>query len=183
MRRTGILTATAALLALAAPASAEGLKLLSISTLLGEIITFAILVYVVKKFVWPPLMKAVEDRQKEIADGLAAAEQGRQELESAQSRKDEMLKDARAKASAVIAEGEKRRAEIVESAKAEAEAEAERILEQGRRNLEMERSAMRRELVQEVGALALAGATRIVEREADAAAHEDIIKSLKKDLS
>lgn len=173
-----------ALLFSASPAAAEGgFKLLSFTTLLGEIITFAILVWVVMKFVWPPLMRAVETRQKEIADGLAAAEQGRQDLAAAESRKDELLADARARAGQILAEGEKRKNDIVESARGEAEAENVRILEQGRRALELERSAMSRELQQKVGALALAGASRILAREVDAKAHEDIVESLKQKLS
>lgn len=168
----------------AAPVAAAegGFKLLSFSTLLGEIITFAILVYVVMKFVWPPLMNAVETRQKEIADGLAAGERGKQELSAAAARKDELLADARAKAGTLIAEGEKRKNEIVDSARGEAEAESARILEQGRRNLELERAAALRELEQKVGELALSGAEQILAREVDAAAHAGIVESLKKQM-
>ena len=165
------------------PAAAEGLKLLSFTTLLGEIITFAILVWVVMKFVWPPLMNAVEARQKEIADGLAAGEQGRQDLAAAETRKDELLADARTRAGHLLAEGEKRKNDIVESARGEAESENARIMEQGRRELELERAAMRRELQGQVGALALDGASRILAREVDAKAHDDIVESLKKKLS
>ncbi len=181
MKRT--LTAAFAAAAVFPAAAAEGgLKLLSFSTLLGEIITFAILVYVVMKFVWPPLMNAVETRQKEIADGLAAAEQGKQELSAATARKDELLADARGKAGALIAEGEKRKNDIVDSARGEAEAESARVLEQGRRNLELERAAMCRELEQKVGELALSGAEQILAREVDAATHAGIVESLKKNL-
>lgn len=180
MKRAALL---AVALAATAPAAAEGLKLLSITTLLGEIITFAILVWVVMKFVWPPLMNAVESRQKEIADGLAAADQGKQELAAATGRKDEMLSDARDRASQLIAEGEKRKSEIVNSAKGEAEAENARILEQGRKTLELERSAMCRELEQKVGELALAGASQILAREVDEKAHADIVDSLRKSLA
>lgn len=165
------------------PSAAEGLKLLSFTTLLGEIVTFAILVWVVMKFVWPPLMKAVETRQKEIADGLAAAAQGKEDLAAAATRKDELLADARTKASELLADGEKRKSAIVDSARGEAEAENARILEQGRRTVEMERAAMCRELQQQVGALAVAGASQILAREVDSKAHDDIVESLKKQLS
>ena len=172
------------LLALAAttPAAAEGLKLLSFTTLIGEIITFAVLIWVIMKFVWPPLMNAIETRQKEIADGLAAAEQGRQDLAAAGARKDELLSAARDKATVLIADGEKRKGEIVGSAKGEAESESQRIFEQGRRDLDLERIAMRRELEQKVGELALAGATQILAREVDAKTHADIIDSLQKSM-
>lgn len=171
-------------LLVASSAAAEGgFKLLSFTTLLGEIITFAILVAVVMKFVWPPLMNAVETRQKEIADGLAAAEQGKQDLESAKTRKDELLADARAKAGQLLAEGEKRKSEIVDSARGEAESEKARILEQGQRTLEQERAKMVRELQERVGELAVAGASRILAREVDAKAHDEILDGLKKKLS
>ncbi|MGU9952067.1 MAG: F0F1 ATP synthase subunit B [Gammaproteobacteria bacterium WSBS_2016_MAG_OTU1] len=165
------------------PAAAEGgFKLLSFSTLLGEIFTFAILVWVVMKYVWPPLMNAIESRQKEIADGLAAAEQGRQELQAADERKDEVLSEARAKATAMIADGDKRKGEIVNSARGEAESEKSRILEQGKRELELERAAMYREMEQKVGNLALNGASQILGREINAEAHGDIVESLQKQL-
>ena len=175
--------ATVLMAAATMPAAAEGLKLLSFSTLLGEIITFAILIWVVMKFVWPPLMNAIETRQKEIADGLAAAEQGRQELRAADARKDELLTDARAKAAQLIAEAQKRKSEIIDSARGEADAENARILAQGQQALELERATMCRELQQRVGALAISGASQILTREVDAAAHNDIVESLKKSLA
>ena len=180
MRRLTAATATAVL---AAPAAAEGgLKLLSFTTLLGEIITFAILVWVVMKFVWPPLMKAIEARQKEIADGLAAADQGRQDLQAAEERKTELLAEARDKAGQIIADGEKRKSEIVDAARGEAETENARIMEAGRQELALERTAMYREMQQKVGELALVGASKILMREVDEKAHADIVESLKKDL-
>lgn len=165
-----------------AMAAEGGLKLLSFSTLLGEMITFAILVWVMMKFVWPPLMKAIESRQKEIADGLAAGEQGRQELLAAEEEKSALLSEARAKTGDIVAGGEKRRTAIVEAAKQEAEAERARIVEQGRRELESERVAMQREMEQKLGGLVIVGATQILQREVDAKAHQDIIESLKKGL-
>ena len=171
----------AALSALSPTAAlAADFKLLSFTTLLGEIITFAILVWVVMKYVWPPLMGAVEERQKEIADGLAAGEQGRQDLAAANTRKDELLADARAKAGASIADGERRKGEIVDSARAEADSEKAKILEQGRKELELERAAMHRETEQKVGALVIDGASQILGREVDAAAHADIVAALQK---
>lgn len=177
-RIVAVLAAAATTPALAA----GGLKLISFSTLLGEIVTFAILVYVVMKFVWPPLMAAIETRQKEIADGLAAAEQGKQELAAANERKDELLSGARAQVGVLIADGEKRKNDIVDSARAVAETEKERILEQGRRDLELERSAMCRELEHKVGELAMAGAAKILAREVDAKTHTDIVDSLKNSM-
>ena len=173
---------SAALLTPVASAAESGLKLLSFTTLLGEIITFAILVWVMMKFVWPPLMKAIDSRQKEIADGLAAADQGRQDLAAAEVRKNELMNDARTKASTYIAEGEKRRSEIVDAARHEAQNETARILEQGRRDLELERIAMSRELETKLGELVIAGTSQVLAREVDATAHADIVASLKQSL-
>lgn len=179
-----IFTKALPLLLLPAPALAAegGLKLLSFTTLLGEIATFGILIWVMMKYVWPPLMNAIETRQKEIADGLAAAEEGKQALSSASARKDELLAEARAKASVYIAEGEKRRSEIVEAARGEAESENARILEQGRQKLESERAAMCRELEAKVGELVIAGASKVLAREVDIGVHVDIVDSLKQNL-
>ncbi len=159
-----------------------GLKLLSVTTLIGEIITFAILVWVMMKFVWPPLMGAIESRQKEIADGLAAAEQGKKELADAASSRQQIVAEARASAGKLVGEGEERKAAIVASAREEAEGERSRIVEQGRREVENERAAMRREMQQRVGGLAVVGAAKILRREVDEKAHADIIDSLQKGL-
>ena len=173
---------TAALLLMPQAAWATGFKLLSLSTLFGQIITFAILVWVVMKYVWPPLMKAVETRQQEIADGLAAAEQGKQALQDADARKEEVLAEARSRAGQIVSEGEQRRNDMIAAARGEAESEKERILQQGRRDVELERAAMAREMQQQVGALATGAAAQIVGREVDAATHADIFESLKAKL-
>lgn len=161
-------------------AYAEGLKLLSLSTLIGQLITFAILIWVMKKFVWPPLMGAIETRQKEIADGLAAGEQGRRELDDADKTKAEILQEARQKSSGLISDAEQRKVSIIEAAKQEAEVEKARIIERGRRELEAERVSMNREIEDKIGGLVVAGASQILQREVDAKLHNDIIESLKK---
>ena len=166
----------------ASPAAAAegGLKLLSFTTLIGEMITFAILVYVVMKFVWPPLMNAIETRQKEIADGLAAAERGRQELADAEGRKGAILAEARAKSGEMVADSEKRGHLLMETARQEAEAEKARIIESGRREVEAERLAMQREMEGRLGTLIIAGTEHVLRREVDAGAHQDIVESMKK---
>lgn len=172
---------------LAAPAAAVaaeegggGLKLLSFTTLIGEIITFAILVWVVMKFVWPPLMNAIETRQQEIADGLAAAERGKQELADADKERALILSEARSKSGEMVADGEQRGNALVDAAKQEAESEKARILESGRREVEAERVAMQREMEEKLGALIIAGAEKVLRREVDANAHRDIVDSMKK---
>ena len=174
--------AAAALVALApAPALAAegGLKLLSFTTLVGEMITFAILVWVMMKYVWPPLMNVIESRQKEIADGLAASERGRQELADAKQQKEEILQNAKDKSATIVSDGEKQRSDIIERAKAEAQGERERIVAQGRGEVAAERAAMQREMESRLADLVVAGAAQILQREVDAATHDGIINSLK----
>ena len=167
---------------LPAPAFAAGLNLLSLWTLVGEIITFAILVWVVMKYVWPPLMGAVEKRRKEIAEGLAAGEQGRQDLEAAEKRKDELMSDANAAAAKRLEDSRKRGEEIVAKARLDAESEKARIVAAGHQEVQSERAAMRRELQAKLGALAVAGAAKILRREVDPAAHSGMVESLKQEL-
>ena len=173
---------------LAAPAAwaaedaAGGFRLLSVSTLVGEIITFAILVWVMMRFVWPPLMGAIEERRRKIADGLAAAEQGKSELAAAEDRREELMKDARTRASGFIHEGERRRDAIMAEAKREAESEKGRILEDGRRQIEQERVAAAREMRTRLGGLIVEGAGRVLAREIDEKAHADLLESLRQKL-
>lgn len=172
----------AALLVPCSVAGAADLKLVSFSTLFGEIVTFVILLWVVKKFVVPPIMNAIETRQKEIADGLAAAEAGKQSLVSAEVEKNTMLSEARARGGEMVADSEKRGGEIVEAARREAESERVRIVEAGRREVEAERVAMQRDLREKVGALIVAGAEQVLRREVDAKAHQDIVDAMKKEV-
>lgn len=165
-----------------APAFAAGLNLLSLWTLVGEIITFAILVWVVMKYVWPPLTNAVEQRRKEISEGLAAGEQGRKDLEAAEKRKDELMADANAAAAKRLEDSRKRGEEILAQARRDAEGEKARIVAAGHQEVEAERASMQRELRQKLGELAVAGAARILNREVDPAAHAGMVESLKKEL-
>ncbi|MGI9337036.1 MAG: F0F1 ATP synthase subunit B [Gammaproteobacteria bacterium] len=171
-------------LALSATANAaEGeFKLLSVTTLLGQIITFAVLVWFMMKFVWPPLMTKIDDRRKQIADGLAAAERGKKDLADAAAEKTSIIKEARADASRIVADGKEQKTAVIAQARSEAETERARIVEQGRREVESEKAAMRRELQKKLGGLAVAGAKRILEREVDPKAHADIIDSLREKI-
>src|SRR5215203_4000650 len=107
-------------------------------TLFMQAAAFAAFIWFTARFVWPPLMRAIEARQKQIADGLAAGEQGRQSLASAESRIAELVNDAKSKAADIVAQGEKFRAETVEAAKNEAKAEADRIVAAARAEIEQE---------------------------------------------
>ena len=151
-------------------------------TLVAQAITFAIFIWFSAKFVWPPLLNAIETRQKTIADGLSAAERGRLELEQAAKKSTDNLREGKQQAAAMVAAAEKRAAEIVEEAKNAARVEAERIVEAARGQVEQDVQRAREELREKVATLAVAGAERILRREVDAKAHSELLAGLKKEL-
>jgi F-type H+-transporting ATPase subunit b len=148
------------------------------ATLIGQTVAFIIFVWFCMKYVWPPLMNAIEERQKRIADGLANADRAAKDLELAQAKATEQLKEAKATANEIIESANKRKAQIVEEAKAEADAERARIIAQGKAEIEAERNRVKEELRKQVATLALVGAEKILERSIDAAAHSDIVEKL-----
>lgn len=147
-------------------------------TLVGQMITFALLVWFTMRFVWPPLTRAMEERRARIADGLAAAERGVHELELAQKRAGDVLREARQNAADVMAQANKRATEIIEEAKADARAEGERLLVAARAEIDQEINRAKEQLRADVVTIALAGAAKILEREIDAKAHHDILDKL-----
>lgn len=148
------------------------------ATLLGQAITFAILIWFTMKFVWPPLMAAMAERAKTIADGLAAAERGKHDLELAEKRAAELLRQGKEKAAEIIAASEKRATEIIEEAKNQAKAEGERILVAAKADIEQEVFRAKEQLRSQVTAVALAGAGKILAKEIDAKAHNDLLDKL-----
>ena len=152
------------------------------ATLLGQAIAFAVFVWFCMKYVWPPLMSAIEDRQQKIADGLASAERATKDLELAQSKATDQLKDAKAQAGEIIDMANKRKAQIIDEAKDEATAEREKIIAQGHAEIEAERNRAKEELRQKVAVLAIAGAEKILERSIDEAAANDIVEKLVAEL-
>ncbi|ANB01924.1 F0F1 ATP synthase subunit B [Ectothiorhodospira sp. BSL-9] len=147
-------------------------------TLLGQMITFALLVWVTMKYVWPPIIKAMKERQKEIADGLAAAERGKHEQQLAEDRAKKVLQEAKQQAAEIVATAQKRANEIVESSKDTARQEADRIKDSAQSEIEQEVNRAREELRKQVGTLAITGAERILKKEVDAKAHNQVIKDL-----
>ncbi|MDG6235929.1 F0F1 ATP synthase subunit B [Glaesserella parasuis] len=152
------------------------------ATLIGQLIAFALFVWFCMKFVWPPLIKAIETRQANIADALASAEKAKQEQADTKVLVEQELAKAREEAQHIIDLATKRRNEILESVQAEAEAEKAKIIEQGYAEVENERRRVQDELRQKVAALAVAGAEKIVGRSVDAAANNDIIDKLVAEL-
>jgi F-type H+-transporting ATPase subunit b len=151
-------------------------------TLLAQAVSFAILIWFTVKFVWPPLLNAVETRQKEIADGLAAGERGRHELELSSKRASQELHAAKEKASGIIAQAEKRASEIIEEAKNNARVEGDRILAGAKAEIDQEVNRAKEGLRQQVAQLAVAGAEKILRREIDAKAHGEMLTAIANEL-
>lgn len=152
------------------------------ASLIGQAITFAILVWFTMKFVWPPLTRVLDERAARIADGLAAADRGRQDLALAEKGASEKLREARLQAAEIIAQAEKRALQMVEEAKGTARVEGERLVAGARAEIEQEVSQAREVLRQQVADLAVAGAERILRREIDSKAHADLLAQLKAEL-
>jgi len=148
------------------------------ATLFGQMLAFGILIWFTLKFVWPPLLAAIEERQKKIADGLAAADRAAASLKDATAKSDEELKAARQQSAEIVAAASKQAAALVEQAKAAATAEAERIRTAAKGEVDREIAAAREALRKQVGELAVLGAARILKREVDAKAHADVIGEL-----
>jgi F-type H+-transporting ATPase subunit b len=151
-------------------------------TLLMQAVAFFAFIWFCARFVWPPLTRAIETRQRQIAEGLEAGEQGRQSLASAEKRVAAMLDEAKQKAAEIVATGEKFRAEAIEAARGEARAEAERIVASAKAEIEQEMSRAREALRDQVADLAVAGAAQILRREVDAKAHADLLASIRSQL-
>lgn len=147
-------------------------------TLIGQTLTFIVFVWFCMKFVWPPIMNALHERKTKIADGLAAAERGAHEQELAQKKAAEVLHEAKQQAQDIINQAQKRASEIVEESKETARTEGERIIATAQAEIEQEVNRAREELRGQVASLAVAGAGKILKREIDAKANEDLLKDL-----
>lgn len=151
-------------------------------TLLGQAISFLIFVWFCVKYVWPPIIKAIEEREARIADGLAAGERGKHELELAEKRAVALLHEGKDKAQDFITQAHKRADEIVAAAKQVAREEAERIKQAAGAEIEQNRNRARDELRGQVARLAVVGAEQILMREVDENAHRDILDKLAANL-
>jgi F-type H+-transporting ATPase subunit b len=151
-------------------------------TLIAQLVAFAVFVWFTMKFVWPPIVKALEERKAKIADGLAAAERGQHEQELAEKKAAERLHEAKQQAAEIVAKAEKRANEIVEDAKGDARVEAERLVTGAQAEIEQETNKAREVLREKVAELAVAGAEKILRKEIDAAKHQDIVTDLAKQI-
>jgi F-type H+-transporting ATPase subunit b len=147
-------------------------------TLLGQMLSFAILIWFTVKFIWPPLMKAIEERQKKIAEGLAAADNAQKNLAQAEEKVNEELKVARSKANEIIEQAHQRANQIVDQAKNDAVAEGNRQKVLAEADIAASANRAKEELRKQVSALAVSGAEKLLKREIDANAHKALIDDL-----
>ena len=147
-------------------------------TLIAQLASFAVFVMFTMKYVWPPLVRAMEQRKAKIANGLAAAERGAHEKELAEQRAKEKLHEAKQQSADIVSRAEKRAVEIVEEAKGSAKLEGERIVTAAKAEIDKEANKAREVLRIKVGELAVAGAEKILRKEINADAHKDIIESI-----
>jgi F-type H+-transporting ATPase subunit b len=151
-------------------------------TMLAQAIAFFIFFWFSKRFVWPPLMSAIAERQAKIAEGLNAAEAGKRALVEAEAKTESALKDARDRSQAMFSDGERRANQIIEQAKLTAKTEADRILAAAQEQIQLELNKAKSGLREQVAQLAVAGAEKILKREINAAAHADMLTELKAQL-
>jgi F-type H+-transporting ATPase subunit b len=147
-------------------------------TLVVQIVAFLAVAWLVMKFGWPPIIAAIEERQKKIAAGLAMSERGEQEMVAAKSAVAELLKDARVQAGKIVEQANRRSGEVIEEARGTAIAEGERLISDARQEVQLESSRAREQLSKEVATIAVAGASKLLGREIDAKAHADLLDRL-----
>ena len=151
-------------------------------TLVGQLLAFILFVWFCMKYVWPPMLKILEEREKEIADGLNAASEGRRELEEANVRKEEILGEAKKEAADLVSQASQRANQLVEEAKTSAQEEADKIKVSAQNDIEQSAKRAREELRSEVATLAVAGAEKILNSEIDEKKNSELIDELTKEL-
>jgi len=152
------------------------------ATLIAQMGVFFILAWFSMRFVWPPIVKALDERAKKIADGLAAAERGKHDLELATKRSVDALREGKEKYAELVTQAEKQAAQIIEEAKAQAKTEADRIIAGGRAAAKQEITQAKEILRDHLAVLAVAGAERILRREIDAKAHAQLLAAIQQEL-
>lgn len=155
---------------------------INIGTLAGQSIAMIVFVWFCMKKIWPPILSAIEERQAKIAEGLAAAESGKERLAEAESSAEEIIAEARRQASSILDQANARANEIVAEGKSDGVKERERQLTAAKAEIEQESNRAREELRGQVSAIAVASAEKILEREIDAATHQDILGKLASQL-
>lgn len=152
------------------------------ATLFAQVITFVLFIGFTMKFVWPHLLRLMEERREKIADGLAAAEQGKRDLELAKIKSKELLDEAKTEASRIIEQAEHRGSQIVEEAKGQARVEGDRLLQLAKGEIEQEYNTAREGLLREVSGLVMVGAERILQKEIDKSANDRLVDELCREI-
>lgn len=152
------------------------------ATLFAQAAVFALFIWITVKFIWPHMLNIIETRQKTIADGLAAAEQGKRSLETSAKQADEEIKRARNRAAELISQAEKRATQMIDEARNAAKEEGNREKAAAKAEIEQQATRAREQLRDQVASLAIAGAEKILRREVDAKAHADLLDSIKRQL-
>ena len=152
------------------------------ATLVAQLVVFFILAWFTMKFVWPPIVKALDERATKIAEGLAAAERGKQSLELASKHSAETVREGKERVVELLVQAEKQSQQIIEEAKAQARIEADKVIAGAKAEIEQEAARAREDLRERVAELAVAGAEKILRREIDAAAHADLLARIRQDL-
>ena len=147
-------------------------------TLIIQMIVFALLVWFTMSRIWPPLVRAVEERQRKIAQGLAAADRGEQELQQARQGAEGILREARERAGQILEQAQHRANDIVEQARVSASQEGQRLVASAQQQIDLEASRARESLRREIGELAIAAAAKLLEREIDPRTHQELISKL-----
>lgn len=148
------------------------------ATLIGQFITFVILIWFTMKYVWPPITKAMHDRETKIAAGLEAAERGQRELEAAEHQALTIIREARSQANHLIEQANLHSAKLVEEAKANAKLEGQRLIEMAQSEIDREVTQAKIQLKSHLATLAIAGAEKLIKRNLDAASHQDMLNDL-----
>lgn len=152
------------------------------ASLFVQMVVFFLGAWITMKYIWPPLINAIEERQKKIADGLAAANKGEKALAVAAEQSKAIEAEARGRATSLVSDGEKRAQAVIDAAKAQAKVEADRIIEAAKAEAAQEMQRAREQLRGEVAALAVAGAEQILAREVDKTVHAQLLEQLKAKL-
>ena len=152
------------------------------ATLIGQMITFSLLVWLTMKYIWPPIITALEERKAKIADGLAAAEKGQEGIKLAEKKAISVIKEAREHSAEIISSAQKRANELVEESKLQAKKEGERLLEAAKAQIQQEILQARENLRKEVSSLALRAAEQILKEEIDKAKHQNILNRAVEEL-
>jgi F-type H+-transporting ATPase subunit b len=151
-------------------------------TLIAQAVTFTVFIWLTVKFIWPHMLRAIEARQKTIADGLAAAEQGRRSLETSTRQAEDAIAQSRRRAAEILAQAEKRAAQMIDEARTAAKEEGNREKLAAKAEIAQEVTRAREQLRDNVASLAVAGAEKILRREVDARAHSELLESIKQQL-